>query len=271
VGSVKSVLNQSYTDFEIIIIDDGSTDSTERVVENINDSRVIYIKNKKNLGIQKTLNKGINISKGKYIARIDDHDKWNNKNKLGKQVNFLESNSRHVLVGTGAVVCDEAGREIFKYLKPVHDKQIRATILQKNAFVHVSVLFSKKAAQQVGLYQEDLRARHVEDYDLWLKMGKIGKLHNLPIYGVEYIVDEKGISHKNKLDQIKKNHHLINRFKEDYPNHRYALIRYYLRLIVYGYLKLTFMNRITALISSVKYKQYSKTSKKVQHKAEPEL
>jgi glycosyltransferase involved in cell wall biosynthesis len=253
-NSVESVLRQTYTDFEMIIIDDGSEDNTERVIKDIDDPRIIYEKNEKNLGIQKTLNKGIDIARGEYIARIDDQDTWIDKKKLDKQVNFLENNTDHVLVGTGAVVKSDRNNEIFRYLKPHKDQEIRSKILQKNAFVHVSVVFSKRAAKSVGKYGEASEVEHVEDYDLWLKLGTIGKLHNIPDYCVVYVENEKGISKKNKLEQIRKNHYLIKKFKDDYPNYWKALIRYYIRLIVYGYLNLRFMNRITAFISSIKYK-----------------
>src|SRR3989344_3196134 len=84
--AIESVLKQSFGDFELIVIDDGSSDYTPKIVEEFarKDSRIIFVKNKENLGIQKTLNRGLSLAKGIYIARIDDDDEWADKNKLSE-------------------------------------------------------------------------------------------------------------------------------------------------------------------------------------------
>ena len=183
--ALLSVLGQSYLHWELLVVDDGSTDNTEELVKDLpcNEKRIIYIKNESNLGIQQTLNKGLKEAKGEYIARIDDDDMWIDKDKLLKQVEFLEKNKDCVLVGTGLVAVNEEGKEIFRTFNPELDAIIRNKILSKTCFTHSSVMFRKALAMQLGGYSELSEVRHIEDYDLWLKMGTVGKLANLPIYG----------------------------------------------------------------------------------------
>ena len=91
--AIKSVLSQSYDNFEFIIIDDSSQDNTEEIVKGFDDGRIIYIKNEENKGLLFNLNKGINLAQGEYIARIDSDDWWIDKEKLKKQVDFLDNNT----------------------------------------------------------------------------------------------------------------------------------------------------------------------------------
>ncbi|MFA6385997.1 MAG: glycosyltransferase [Candidatus Paceibacterota bacterium] len=236
--AIESVTAQTFSHWELLIIDDGSNDNTEDISrEYINkDNRIHFLKNEVNLGIQKTLNKGLREAKGEYIARIDDDDEWVDKDKLQKQVEFLNENPDHVLVGTGVIVIDENGLELFRYLLPENDGDIRKKILGKNCFVHSSVMFRKNLALIFGGYSEDAAVKHIEDYDLWLKMGTAGKLANLPIYAVKFTLRGGSISSVNKIEQFKKNINLAKKYKNKYPNYFGALIRAYARIIVYGFI-----------------------------------
>ncbi len=234
--AIESVLSQTFSNWELLVIDDGSIDNTKSIVRVYNDKRIIYLKNEVNLGIQKTLNKGIREAKGEYIARIDDDDIWCDKDKLQKQVEFLEMNTDHILVGTGVIVVDEKNKELLRYVVPQSDTEIRSKILGKNCFVHSSVLFSKDAALKFGGYDESQNTRHLEDYDLWLKLGTIGMFHNLPIYAVRFTQREGSLSSLNKKEQFKKNLQLVHKFKNKYPNYLGALIRSYARIIIYGFI-----------------------------------
>jgi glycosyltransferase involved in cell wall biosynthesis len=238
--SVRGVLAQSFSDLELLIIDDGSTDSTKSIIQKISkeDGRIVYIKNENNSGIQKSLNRGLKESNGAYVARIDDDDEWTDKDKLRSQLDFLEGNLDHVLVGTGVVVVDESGKELMRYLLPETDKEIRPRILGKNCFVHSSAMFRKSTAMKFGGYGEGREVLHVEDYDLWLKLGTTGKLANLPSYSVKFTLRPGNISSRNKIDQFKKDLELTQKYRSRYPNYLSSLIRGYLRFWLYGFFNL---------------------------------
>ena len=234
--AIESVLNQTYKNFEFIIVDDASPDNTEEVVRQYQkkDGRIIYLKNQSNSKIQITLNNGLRAAKGKYIARIDDDDEWIDPQKLEKQLAFFKKHPDCVLVGIGVIVVDEEDEELFRYLLPETDEKIRKKIFYKNCFIHSGVVFKKDAAMKFNGYDESEKVRHIEDYNLWLKLGTVGKLANLPIYGVKFTLRSGNISSKNKVEQFKKDINLIKKFRPYYPNYFGALIRSYLRLIFYG-------------------------------------
>lgn len=237
-NAIESVISQSFVEWELIVINDGSTDDTEEIVGGYvkKDNRIIYLKNEINLGIQKTLNRGLKEAKGIYIARIDDDDIWIDINKLIKQVNFLENNNGYLLVGTGVVLVDEKYKELTRYILPETDEKIRKKLLIKNCFTHSSVMFKKKEALSINGYSELNEVKHVEDYDLWLRIGLLGKFYNLPDYYTLFMVNSSSISAKNKKDQFKKDLILSRKYKYNYPNYIKAIMVGYLRFIIYDLL-----------------------------------
>lgn len=218
--SIQSVQNQSFQDWELIIVIDGSTDATFERVSRIakNDTRIIIVHNEQNQGIQKTLNDGLKKVQGKYIARIDDDDVWFDDRKLQKQYDFLERNDDHVIVGTGMVLVTKKGEELGRYLFPTDDIFIRKKILGQNCFAHPTVMFRKSTIDRIGGYSEKEHHKHVEDHELWLRMGQVGKFANLPDYSILYQVDQQGLSGKNKVTQLKRRWKLCLEFKNNYPD-----------------------------------------------------
>lgn len=233
--SIESVIAQTYANWELLVIDDGSSDATAQIVAEIakGDTRIRYEKNEKNIGIQKTLNKGVRASRGVYLARIDDDDIWIDPNKLCTQVDFLNSNQSCVLVGTGAIAVDEQGRELFRHCNLCEDSAIRHTMLAKNCFFHSSVLFRKETATAVGGYDESEETKHVEDYDLWLKLGMMGKLSNLPLCGVKIAVRADSLSSKNKVVQFKKSIQIIKKYRKLYPRYLFSVVSLLVRMGVH--------------------------------------
>ncbi len=252
--AIRSVLSQSFKDFEFLIVDDGSKDKTAKIISEYAelDKRIIYLKNESNLGIQKGLNRGLRHATGDFIARIDDDDEWSGDDKLEKQIQFLENNKDCVLVGTGAIVQDVLEKELFRFLNPTENHEIKRILLSKNSFLHPSVVFRKGAALSLGGYNENEETRHIEDHDLWLRMGIKGKLANLPIYGLKRTLSKNQISAMNNIEQLKKNVYLTKKYKEKYPNYIISLLRSYIRLIIFGYLKLNFSRKITAYFKKYK-------------------
>jgi len=234
--AIESIQQQDFQDWELIVVDDGSRDATEEIVKKLSlvDKRIRYLKNQQNFGIQKSLNRGLQEARGEYIARIDDDDTWIDPEKIKKQVEFLDSHPAYVLVGTGTVVANEKGKELYRFLNLETDEEIRNRLLAKNCFTHSSVLFRKAAALKFGGYSEDPSVRHIEDYDLWLKLGTIGKLANLPIYGTRFMLRKGAISSKNKIDQFRKAISLARKYRQVYPRYWQALFWDCLRLIFYG-------------------------------------
>lgn len=254
--AIKSVISQSFKDWELLIIDDGSTDNLKSILIPFikEENRISYIRNESNLGIQKSLNLGLNFAKGEYIARIDDDDEWINKNKLQKQIEFLDLNQDYVLVGTGAQVVAETGEKVCEYLMPEKDEEIRKKILFKNCFIHSSVIFRKEKVLDLGGYDESESFRHIEDYHLWLLLGQKGKMLNFCDLMINFKIGFYSISSKNKLDQLKKNISLIKLYKKMYPNYRKAIFSR--RVIVFFYKFFDILPNKTKLFLIGKYKSF---------------
>jgi glycosyltransferase involved in cell wall biosynthesis len=235
VRAIRSVIGQSFTDWELLVIDDGSTDGTAASVEELSraDGRIRLVRNDRNSGIQRTLNHGLREAKGTYVARIDDDDAWADPAKLARQVAFLDAHPAHVLVGTGTVVVDEADRELYRFLAPATDKDIRSKMLFRNCFTHSSVMFRKETVLKEGGYDENASSRHVEDYDLWLRLGRVGQLANLPFHAVRFTLRPGNLSSKNKLEQFSKDIELVRKYGGDYPGYPAALAWGHLRLYLY--------------------------------------
>lgn len=237
--SIRSVLDQTLSNFEFLIINDGSNDNSLKKIKEFNDKRIIVINNGHNIGLQKTLNKGLYLARGVYIARIDADDEWIDKYKLEKQINFLEKNKDYCLIGTGAICVNENGTTLFEYLKPKTNKNIKSKLLGYNCFIHSSVMFKKEPVLALGGYSENLETKHVEDYDLWLKLGIEGKLYNLSEYTIKYMIRRSSVGNTNLIYQLKSTIKLANKYKKYYPRNRTInLLRNYARLIYYGYIKI---------------------------------
>lgn len=218
-GAIESVKAQDFFDWELLILDDGSQDNTATSVEHyLDDARIKYYRNENNIGIQKTLNRGLALARGDYIARIDDDDRWSDSSKLTAQVNFLNSNSGYALVGTGVIIVNQKQVEMTKYLPPTTDNEIRNKILSQTCFAHSSVVFRKDLVKKSGGYGESKNVRHVEDYDLWLRIGLQGKFANLPTYSVSLTTHGNSLTSKNRVLQARRALATAFRYKKYYPN-----------------------------------------------------
>lgn len=196
--AIDSVLSQTFLDFEFIIIDDGSNDGTEEILKTFTDDSRILLLSQKNVGLTASLRKGIEISRGKYIAR-QDADDISLPKRLDTQISFLEENSDFGLVGTYVDIIDKIGRVVNSEALPVNDQEIKSELMKRNCFFHGTTVFSKKAYLNVGGYQPDFIV--AQDYDLWLRMVEKYKVKNIPIVLYQYRKTETSISSKMKEEQ----------------------------------------------------------------------
>ena len=218
--AIASVEKQSFSDWELIIIDDASTDDTQKVVKEIatRDSRVVYIRNERNYypDITRTLNKGLAAARGEFIARIDDDDFWLDEQKLKKQIKFLINHPDYVVVGSGMMLVDPDGNKVGRYLKKETDKEIRNAALFSNPFSHTTVMFRADVARKVGGYGD---WRFAEDWDLWLKMGRFGKFYNFPEYLAAYTVSDQNKSFIHLRAQTKMIFEFLRIHRGEYPGY----------------------------------------------------
>jgi glycosyltransferase involved in cell wall biosynthesis len=192
--SIDSILNQTYKNFEFIIINDGSTDKSLAIIQSYSDRRIVVL-NQKNTGLAKALNNGIAIARGKYIARMDADD-IAMPDRLNFQVTFLENNPDYVVVGSNAEIIDIDGEYLYTSKFPVTNKQIFLT-LPLSPFFHSSTMFQKKIFENCKGYNEKIK-HYFEDRVLWNKMAKMGKLHNIDIALIKYRIVPTGISNRSK-------------------------------------------------------------------------
>lgn len=191
--SIESILNQTFTNYEFIIINDGSADSSEEIILSHKDPRIKYLKNTKNMRLSRTLNKAIQLAQGRYIARMDADD-ISLPNILKEQYNFMEKNKEIGVCGTWAKTI---GIEKANWKYYVEDSKIKACLLFNSAFIHSSVLIRAEIAKKYQYKNEHLFA---EDYALWVELSEVTKFHNLPSYLLKYRLHQ---SQTDKQEQLR--------------------------------------------------------------------
>lgn len=256
VKSIESVRKQTYQNWELFVIDDISSDGTDsKMLEFCDiDSRIKYFKLPvtEEVGISKFLNFGINNGSGKYIARLDDDDKWIDFDKLKKQVEFMEKNPDYVLIGGGIIVIDSNERELFRYLENETDEQIRKKALLSNPFTHPAVLFRRDSAIKIGGYKV---LEFAEDWDFFLRLGNVGKMYNIPEYVAHYLMAGQNISIKNQRELAKNLFGIIKAHKNNYPNYWKGYLINVFQLL-HSYLPAFFRTNSTTFLRYIKRKYF---------------
>ncbi len=203
--AIDSILNQSYKDLEFIICDDGSTDNSVNIIKKYQkvDKRILFLQNKKNMGLAASLNKCIEISTGEYIARMDSDD-VSLPERFEKQVEYLDNNKHIALIGCNVNLFDDNGN----YGKrEVNREYTKVNVFKKNYFIHPTVMIRRNVLLSVGGYTVSNYTYRTEDYDLWCKICEKDFLgYNLNETLLNYREDKnayKKRKFKYRIDAIK--------------------------------------------------------------------
>lgn len=175
--AIESILGQTFQDFEFLIMNDGSTDSTREVILSYDDPRIRLVDNAHNLGLTRSLNRGLELAEGEFIAR-QDADDISEPERLARQVSFLETHPEVALVGTWYKKIDTQGTPIGDRELPCDCTQIRWCLLFFCPFVHSSVILRKSAVlERIGFYNEDIT--YAQDYEFWSRIARCLPVANL--------------------------------------------------------------------------------------------
>lgn len=225
-GSVGSVLVQTFKNFEIILIDDGSTDNTESIVKGFNNPKIRYIENKRNIGAAAARNVGIKIAKGKYIAFQDSDDEWLPE-KLEKQIKVFESASSNVGVVYSGYLIIKRNKKIYAPLKKYKKRNgnIHKELLYGNFIGTPTILVKKECFEKVGMFDENLNA--LEDWELAIRLSKYYEFRFLdePLLLANYSVNSVSKNYRAIISAFKKiaKKHLKKSNAKELSNYYYRI------------------------------------------------
>ena len=192
--SIDSILSQTFTDFELIIINDGSQDNTEEVIHAYSDKRIRYYRNEKNEGLIYTLNRGLDLAQGKYIARMDADD-VSLPTRFEKQVKVMEESPNIVVCGTQIIPFGVDTAKRFSLFLPEESEDLKNLLFIQTCFAHPTVMVRR----QVLIDNEvryDADYPHAEDYKMWIDLSLLGEFYNIQEPLLKYRLSDGQVSHK---------------------------------------------------------------------------
>ena len=210
--AIESILNQTYTDFEFLIIDDCPTNTCERIVKSYNDNRIKYSINETNLGISKTRNKLINMAKGEYLA-VCDHDDVSLPERFAKEVDYLNNNP-----DVGVVSCSfktMIKKTISNY--PLDDKSIKLGLMGGCVLLHPACMIRKSVLINNNIYYEE-EFSPAEDYRMWCRLIKYTKFHNINEVLFLYRDHAENTTHKQSYKMFRADCGIKSYIKNEYKN-----------------------------------------------------
>ena len=166
--ALDSIFMQTFCDFELLVVDDGSMDDTPHIVASYQDDRMRTVRLENSQGLTEALNVGLAAAKGEYIARMDSDD-ISYAHRLARQRTFLEERPEVVMVGSWADIIDHEGRRVSVMRPPTGAAELAEGLLNGNRFVHTMVMFRRREVLALGGYRALLP--HAQDYDLWLRLA----------------------------------------------------------------------------------------------------
>lgn len=225
--AIQSVLNQTYEDFEIIVVDDASSDETGVMIKHFSDHRIKYIRHADNKGGAASRNTGINNSQGSYIGFLDDDDEWLPM-KLERQIEHLEGKRRVDVVYTGLLICDlERGKTVGEVL-PEKKGYIFSDLLRDNCVgTTSSVLIRKVCLEKENLFDEEMPS--CQDWDMWLKLSKYCVFDYIKEPLVIYHIHKRRITTNSQAGLLGKQM-ILEKYEEDIMSNNAIASKHYLRL-----------------------------------------
>jgi glycosyl transferase family 2 len=198
--AVASVQDQTFADFELIIVDDGSADETPHLIEAraASDPRIRAIRQAR-LGLVPALNRGLAEARGRLVARLDADDRAHPE-RLQRQSQYLDGHPEIGLLGSWADKIDEQGSSVGTLKPPARPEQLAPLLVRMNPFLHSSIMLRKAVLQKVGVYRPAFEG--AEDYDLWLRMSEVAKIANLPECLLQYRLHPDSLTHRARVRQL---------------------------------------------------------------------
>lgn len=195
--AIKSILNQTFENFEFLIINDGSTDATKTLLAGYDDPRICVVHNEKNIGLARSLNKGLELARGKYVARMDSDD-ISLPQRLERQVKFMNANQNIAICGTFVRVKSEREILISKY--PTTPADVKCRLMFGPSLAHPSAIFRTSDFNKFNL-RYDPNLIRAQDYDLWVRASRHLDISNLNEVLLVYRVHDEQVSQKHKGPQ----------------------------------------------------------------------
>lgn len=190
--AIGSILNQTFSDFELFIINDGSNDKTPEIIGGFDDPRIKIITRQKSIGMALSLNEALSQSRGEYVARMDGDD-IALPERFARQIEYMEKNPDYGLCGSWVKIIDENGNEIGTLEYPQSDRDLRRVFFLYNPMIHPSMVMRRKFLAESGGYKNLWGG---EDYDIVLRFAARGKIANLPEYLLKYRIYRASGSHR---------------------------------------------------------------------------
>lgn len=198
--AIDSILAQTYTDFEFIIIDDASTDATASIVESYTDERIRFFRNDNNMGVANTLNRGLDLAVGEYIARMDSDD-ISLPERFAKQVEFMDTHPDVAVCGSGIEIFGAmSGRRTFSE----SSEQLKVDLLFSSCFAHPSVIMRASVVGPNALHYDSAFSK-MEDYDLWCRIAEEHKLASIPDILLKYRIHPAQVTKHPTVDNLIQN------------------------------------------------------------------
>ena len=248
-SAIESILNQTFKDFELIIVDDCSSDNSWDIIRKYKkiDKRIKAVRNKRNIGGCRTLNEGLRYVRGRYVARADNDD-LSMPERLGKQFKFMEQHPEIGIVGGTMEIIQEDGLVIARRKYNISDSEIRKKIFRYSPFSHPLVMFRKSIIDLVGNY--DPKYAPADDYDLYFRIGKKSKFANIPDVLLQYRNVGNSMTHNltRKMElatiRVRLAHSKSKHYKMSALDRLYTYMQFLSVFIVPGKLKINIFNKM---------------------------